>query len=905
MDGEITFGPFRLCARERRLERDGASVKLGSRALEMLIALTERAGEVVPKEELTARVWPDTAIEENGLRVQMVGLRKALGDGHGGPRYVTTVPGRGYCFVAPLSRPAKFPKLARLPLRLELVIGRDADILALRKQLSEQRFVSVVGPGGMGKTTIAVAIAHALLAEFDGDVCFVDLSSLTDARKVPASIAAALGLAVATEATPDGLVAFLRDRRVLVVLDCCEHLLSSVAPLAERIVGDTARVHVLATSREPLRVAGEHAHRLPPLEIRAAVQLFVERAAATGAQLAITGEDECLVTAICNRLDGIALAIELAAARVASYGLRGVASLLDDRFNLLWRGRRTAHPRHQTLSADLDWSYDLLDETERGVLRRLACLVGPFSLQAGVAVASDAVIEPARAVDAIGSLVEKSLVAMEGGAVEARYRLLDTTRAYALGKLEEANERQPIARRRAEYFCALLETDHGAEHLANVRAALEWSFSAEGDKRLATRLAAASVPLFMNLSLLKECQGWVEAALAMLDAGERGTRLELRLQAALGVAWMFTRGHAPDVRAALSRGLALAEEVDDPQEQLRLSGALNLLLTRAGEFRDSLQFAVRSEALAERLMDPAVCLLADWMVGTCRHLLGDQAEAERRFQSALEPSPISRLSAILQFGFDHRIRALVLLARVLWFRGRADEAKSLATRAVREAAQVGQPTSVAMALLGHVSVFLWAGDLDGAEPVIHRVIDHCVKHSLQPNYWLALGMKGQLAVARGDPTGLELLSRAIESLQAKRHEIHTTILATSWTEGLAGIGRSAEALEVIDDAIATTAARNGSSFDMPEMLRVKGLVLAGLSPGGTEAERCLVRAVECAHAQGALAWELRAGTALARLLAARGRAAEGRERLSATYQRFTQGLETADLVAARQLLAEL
>ena len=905
MDAAIAFGPFRLYARERRLERDGENVKLGSRALEMLIALTERAGEVVPKEELTARVWPDTTIEENGLRVQMVGLRKALGDGRGGGRFVTTVPGRGYCFVAPLSRPARIQQLASLPARLERVVGRDSDIVALKRQLSEQRFVSVVGPGGIGKTTVAIATAHTLLADFDNDVCFVDLSSLTDARRVPAGLASALGLMLAGDATAESVIAFLRDRRVLIILDCCEHVLSTVAPLAERIVAATAQAHVLATSREPLRAAGERVHRLGPLEIGDATQLFIERAAATGAHLAITDEEAGAVATICQRLDGRALAIELAAARVDAYGVRGVASLLDDRSSLLWHGRRTAQARHQTLGADLDWSYNLLDEEERKVLRSLSCFVGPFSLEAGVAVASDDAIEPSRAVNALGSLVEKSLVAMDSGTGEARYRLLDTTRGYALGRLEEANERQSIARRHAEHFCALLETDHAPENLANVRAALEWSFSDEGDKRLATRLAAASVPLFMTLSLLKECQGFVDAALALLDERERGTNLELRLRAAFGVASIFTRGHGADARAALHRGLLLAEQLDDPREQLRLSGALNLLFTRAGEFREGLDFAVRSEALAERLMDPTVCLLADWMVGTCRHLLGDHAEAERRFRSALEPSPISRLSAMLQFGFDHRIRALVLLARVLWFRGRADEAKGLATRTVREAAEVGQPTSVAMALLGNVAMCLWTGDLDGTDPFLDRAIDHCVKYSLQPNHWLALGMKGQLAVARGDPTGLELLSRAIESLRAEHHEIHTTTLATSWAEGLAGVGRFAQALGVIDDAIATTVARNGSSFEMPEMLRVKGLVLAGLSPDSADAEGCLVRAIECAREQDALACELRAGTALARLLATRGRASEGRARLSATYQRFTQGLETTDLVTARRLLADL
>jgi len=669
-----------------------------------------------------------------------------------------------------------------------------------------------------------------------------------------------------------------------------------------------------------LRVEGEHVHRLAPLgsppepegitaqEALAfpAVQLFVERATAGGAQLAITDEDAGVVATICKRLDGIALAIELAAARVDAYGVRGVASLLDRRFNLLWEGRRTALPRHQTLSADLDWSYNLLDDTERKVLRSLSYFVGPFSLQAGAAVASDAAVDPARAIHALGSLVEKSLVSMDAGAGEARYRLLDTTRAYALAKLDEANERQSIARRHAEYFRTLLESDHGAEHLANVRAALEWSFSIEGDQRLGTALAAESTALFMALSLLQECQGWVEAALAVLPDAERGTIRELRLQAALGIASLFTRAHGPKVRAALRRGVALAEEVDDPREQLRLLGALNIHLTRTDENREALEVAARSEDVATRLMDPAARSFADWMIGACRHLLGDQAEAERRCRTALQPSPRSPLGAMLQFGFDHRIRGLVMLARALWILGRAEDARSVAAGAVSDAAELAQSTTIAISLMGRASVCLWTGDWDAVQSLSEQIVGHAVKHSLGPYYWLGLGFKGKLAVSRGDPAGLELLFRAVDALHAERYEILYTFFATAIAEGLALAGRSAEALKTIDEAIATTTARNGSSFDMPEMLRVKGLVLANLAtPGEPEVERCLVRALACARQQNALAWELRAATTLARLLAAQGRAAEGRERLAATYQQFTQGLETTDLVSARQLLTEL
>ena len=923
----VSFGPFRLYARERRLERGGRAVKLGSRALDVLLVLTQRAGEVVSKEELVARVWPDTAVDgDNSLRVQVAGLRRALGHGLSGVRYVINVPGRGYVFAVPPSGPAGAPsrrserRASPLPARLERIVGRDADIADIGRELSARRFVAIVGPGGMGKTTVAVAVAHAQSPGFDGDVCFVDLSMLTDPSQVGASLASSLGLALPADAPAEGFVAFLRDRRLLVVLDSCEHVLASVAPLAERIIAETARVHILATTREPLRVLGEHVHRLAPLESPAemegitawealtfpAVQLFVERAATGGAQPTITDADAEVVAGICKRLDGIALAIEVAAARVDAYGIRGVASLLDNRSRLLWQGRRTAASRHQSLGADLDWSYQLLDDVERRVLRRLSWFVGPFSLQAGAAVAGDAAADLVGVIHAVGSLVEKSLVSMDVGAAEARYRLLDTTRTYALEKLDEAREGQPIARRHAEYYCTLLEDDAAAEHLGNVRRALEWTFSADGDKSLATRLAATSAPLFMALSLLTECQGWVEAALAVLADGERGTMRELRLQAALAVALMFTRGHGPEVRAALRRGLALAEEVDDPREQLRLLGALNIHLTRTDEIREALAVAVRSEDVAERLMDPAARSFADWMIGACCHLLGDQAEAERRCRSALEPPPRSHLGAMLQFGFDHRIRGLVMLARTLWLVGRPDEAVAVAARAVEDATRLAQSTPLAISINAAASVYLWTGDWDAAHSHIEQLIHHSVKHSLIPYYWVGMGFKGKLAVARGDPTGLELLFRAVDALHAQRYEILYTSFAIATAEGLGLAGRFEEAVKTIDDAIATTATRNGSSFDMAEMLRVKGDLLATTaSPRAAEAEPCLIRSIECAKEQKAIAWELRTTTTLARLLATRGRAAEGRERLAAVYDQFTQGLETHDLVAARTLLSEL
>jgi DNA-binding winged helix-turn-helix (wHTH) protein len=398
----LCFGPFRLAASERILEKGGVLVRLGSRALDILIALVERPTEVVTKKELFARVWPDLLVDEGNLRYHVSALRKALGEGRSGGRYVTNVSGRGYCFVAPISRAASPPvllsnSLAHSPVGLSPsptgIVGRDETVQLISEELIARRFLTIVGPGGIGKTTVAIAVGHTMLAAFDGAVHYVDFGPLGTPSLVPNIVASTVGLPGNFDDPLAALPAFLRDRRILLVLDSCEHLIESIAPMAERIFREAPEVHILATSREPLQVEGEQVHRLDPLAFPPddepvtaacaltfpAVQLFVERATANGSGFELNDADALIVGKVCRKLDGIALALELAAGRVGAYGIKGIASLLDGPCRLLWQGRRTASPRHQTLSAMLDWSYNLLPESERVILRRLGVRRSFFS----------------------------------------------------------------------------------------------------------------------------------------------------------------------------------------------------------------------------------------------------------------------------------------------------------------------------------------------------------------------------------------------------------------------------------------------------------------------------------------------------------------------------------------------
>ncbi|KJC38844.1 winged helix-turn-helix domain-containing protein [Bradyrhizobium sp. LTSP857] len=937
-DSAISFGAFRLFPKSRLLEKDGAPLHLGGRALDILVYLVEHAGEVIDKRELVRRVWADVNVDEGSLRFHITSLRKALGDPGEGSRYVVNVPGRGYCFAAPLLRAAPsenrpsapVSSLRSLPAPLAKMIGRDDAVEKISGELSLHRFVTIVGPGGIGKTSVALAVAHGQLAGFDGQVCFVDFGALTDPRLVPGTIAAALGLTVNSDDPTPGLLTFLCSRRMLLVFDSCEHIVDELAPLAERIVREAPELYILATSRESFRTEGERVYRLFPLDCPPqrdglsmadilaypASQLFVERIAESLSEFELSEEDAPLVADICRRLDGIALAIELAAGRVNAYGIAGTASLLDSRFSLLWRGRRTAIPRHQTLSAALSWSYDLLPAAESATLRGLSVFVGPFTLEAALAVASCQGISEAEAVEAISNLLSKSLIATSPAERRLRYRLLDTTRAFAGNKLIESGEAARAARAHAAYFRDVLHDisikSNGmqsaggflpyADHLPNVRAALTWTFSENGDRTIGVDLAAAAAQFFLELTLLTECYRWTQQALASADAVDN--RKEMTLQAALGVSVMFTQGNTEGVRSAFTRSLQLAEELDDLHWQLWLLRGLHIYLTRVGDFRGALGTGEQGESVARKLNDPTSTLNVEWMLGVAHHLIGNQDKAVQFCESAMVQNPSSQRLNIGHLGYDDRIVALVALARGLWLSGRPDRAIEAARYTVREAEQLEQPLTLGISLIWTIYVFLWVGDWASAESMIDRLIDHAARHFLGPYHAVGIGQKGELLLRRGDVTGgIDHLRRSQATLYATRHRIMTTVFATALAEGLAAQNELDEALRTIDEAIAQIG-DHGESFDMPEMLRVKGDILVE-SGRAAEAEGYFQQSLALSRRQCALGWELRGATSLARVWQRAGRKGDAQTLLAPLVAQYQEGLSTRDLVAARGLLGAL
>jgi predicted ATPase/DNA-binding winged helix-turn-helix (wHTH) protein len=934
--GVVEFGRFRLSLAERVLEKDGIPLKVGGRAFDVLITLVGHAPQVVSKRDLMAHAWGRLVVEECSLRSHIAALRKVLGDGESGGRYIKNVAGRGYCFAAPVTSiaPESTPSegvapssASRLPKRPTRVLGRDRVVHDLIRRLTERRFVSIVGPGGIGKTTVALAVVHEVLSEFAGDVHFLDLATIKDPRLVAGALASQLGLSVVSQDPIPTILAFLSERRVLLLLDSCEHLIEPVAAMAEELFRSAPRVHLLATSRESLRAEGEWVHHLSPLECPPrdtvsltamqalsfpAVQLFVEQAAASGYPLELSDAEAPVVAGLCRRLDGIALALELAARSVGVYGIQGTAALLDHQFNLLY-GRRTATPRHQTLTATLDWSHGLLSETERLVLRRLAIFVGDFSLGAAVTVVAHD-LDAAQATEALARLVEKSLVSLDVS-VTARYRLLDTTRAYALEKLAGSGEQKTVARCHAEYLSSALERfeatawkrlpaddmDFFVSRLGDVRAALDWSFGADGDGGIGVRLAAAAVPFFFQRSLSSECVTWSERALSRLDPSST-TALALQLQTCFAMALMFT-ANSPAAHAALVRALQLAQILEDAVSQLLLLIQIYRHKLRRGDWRELPDLASRCEALAQQVQDPlANAIVRTTSAVTCHHL-GEHVDALEHAKIARSyPAHSSQLNAN---AFNHApdVVPLSIQARSLWMLGYPDQAVEASREAIKEAEGINHRATTIFTLMWNTLVLLYVADWQTVEEWIHRITAEATTDALMQCHAVGLGYQGVLAVRLGEPLrGRELLQTAVTRLHADGYGGYRRIFAGELAEGLLKTGDTALAHSIICEAVEQEQGC-GPSCHTPELLRIKGEVLVSMAQ--SDAEQCLLHSLRLAREQRALSFELRTGVSLARLWAATGRRDNALNLLGSTYSRFSEGFQTSDLISAARLLDEL
>ena len=947
----VEFGRFRIFPQRREVLADGRPMELGGRAFDVLLALIEAGGAVVTKDDLIRRVWPGRIVDDGNLHAQIKALRKAFA----GYDLIRTVVGRGYQFKGEIrafgpnrsvqtdpNTASNIPPPMRVPTNLPAqtadLIGREDEIGEVMSLVADHRFVTLTGTGGIGKTRLAVEVARRLLPRFSDGVWIAELAPLSDPRLVPVTVAAALGLdLISGIISSERIARALDSRHFLLVLDNCEHVIDAAAEMVEALLHTNPMARVIATSREPLRAESEYLYRVPPLGIptedtqplehllrHGAVALFVERAGATDPSFAPDRQTASFIAAICRRLDGIPLALELAAARASTLGLQQLASRLDDRFSLLTGGRRTALQRHQTLRATLDWSYELLSLSERVMLRRLSVFVGSFTLAAASAIVAVIEIPPSDIVETLSNLVDKSLVVADVGGAAVHYRLLETTRAYAREKLAEAGELEDTARRHAEYYrdlcgqseaewqtrpAAEWQADYGTQ-IADVLAALDWAFSPGGEATIGVALTAAAVLLWCQLSMLDECRRRVEQALSRIAlVSSRDSHCEMQLEAALGLALFHTKGSTQETGAAWTRALAIADRLKNTEYQLRALWGLWSYRMNSAEYRAALAFAQRFRRLAEEQPDSADRLIADRMIGTVLRFMGDLTNArwhiERMLDQYVDPQ---HRSHVIRFVWDQRVAGEMVLAVILWLQGFPDQAMRTARKTVESARARDHTISLCYALsTSACPVALRVGDLAAAESYVSMLLDHSAK--LAMGVWQAEGrcLKGALLLKRGRlDEGLQLLRAALDELWETGSVLRRTGFLGELADSLAAVRQVAAGHAAVDEALALSK-RNEEGWCVAELLRIKGeLVRLEKGPDAAAgAEHHFRQALDWARRQGALSWELRAATSLARMWHSQDRSREARELLAPVYDRFTEGFDTADLKAAKALLVRL
>jgi predicted ATPase/DNA-binding winged helix-turn-helix (wHTH) protein len=729
------IGPFRLDAEAGIVSRAGEPTPLGPRAVGVLNTLVERANEYVPKAAILDAAWPGVVVEEANLAVQISALRRVLATTPGGERWIETLPKRGYRFAGPVARvdeavPIATPGGSNLSEPLSSFVGREREIVELRDLLAHARLLTLVGIGGIGKTRLALRLACELRHAYRDGVWFVDLAPVADPERVASAVAHVLDVRESVgKPLIDTLCRYVKGRRALLVLDNCEHLLERCAWVAETMLSGSAETTVLATSREPLRIAGEqlyavHALSLPDPEAEPeavarseAVRLFVDRAQRQQQDFTLIAARTRTVADLCVRLDGIPLALELAAARMRALSVEQILARIDDRFRLLTSGSRSAPPRHQTLRAMLDWSYDLLAEDERAVLRRLAICPGSFSLEAASAIASDHALDACGAVDVVSQLVSRSLVAADTSASEARYRLLETTRAYAFEKLAESGEADNARRRHARYFCGLFERTLAnwmrmpdarwrgtyASEIEHVRVALDWALGPDGEPETAVALAGASGPVWAFLSLVPEGLRRLEAAAKSCEYAS--TANQARLWHWLGQ--IRFEAAAADSVTAFERAIELYRVVGDTLGVAHALVDVSRELTIHGRYEDAAAALAGALPTLEAAGVPKLLAYYHSNLGLLELKKGDAASARTHYERA---ASIHRALGAERAA----LRALSTVADATWALGDLDAAVVMLRETAAKYREAHDKRNLARTLANLAGVLTELGDIDAA-----------------------------------------------------------------------------------------------------------------------------------------------------------------------------------------------
>ncbi len=967
----LRFGPYLLDLPARRLLRGQSPVRLGGRALDLLAALLETPGQIVARDTLVRRVWPASFVEESSLRVHIAALRRALDEDDGAP-YISTVPGQGYGFMAPVvaeardqrdqrderegregrdehdahdergkaraaAAPVAIPRLdARAAsVRADPLIGREADLVALAPALGQYRLLTLVGAGGIGKTRVALALADREARRFPDGCAVIDLSPVADAAALPSTVAARLGLMAPGADPVSALTHGLRDRRALLVLDNCEHLLDAVHALAQALLAHTGALCLLATSREPLGVDGELAWPLPPLATESpnerpspAARLFLERAERAGA--ALQGlNDLPRIDALCRRLDGLPLALELAAARLPALGLPGLVQRLDvvlaGSIGAPQGASLDSSRRHRSLEALIDWSDSLLAAPDRAVLRRLSVFRQDFSPEDAIALAADAEIPPERAALSLRRLVRKSLLTPVEGHEPPRLRLLFATRAYAERRLAASPEQREWAARHARHIQAQLVragrelqainadrlSDWHRRHaglIDELRAAVARNLAPGGDARAALSVITAARPLILEFGLFAEAMPWVERGLtlvATLEPPDLDLELQLRICACfLGI--VAGRGGARR-EEMVDRLLALARRPGQGRSHRRAHiDALFVLVAAAWGLGEHRRMAPWLDEL--RTLLPGGDGSPSWVLIVRRH------QATLDFFDGRFDEARRHLDAVLALSTRHLRRSYTgaaplpincaqYTARILWLQGRGEEADALIDATLEQLDPL-TPLAPGMVLgMTGIPVAIWQGRDDLARERLDRLYAHVTRH--RQGFW---------------PPLLDSLRWALDERRQRDASPGAAIPDAPanppppWPSRLVEDQLGTFGLPWVSEASVRRAWDGDVGWAAAELIRADAaLRLVRLDHPDRPAQEDEFRAIDAdlAHAamlardQGAVAWSLRIAITQARLWQRMDRRREAAEALRCALAALPQGHGDADPTQARALLDAL
>jgi predicted ATPase/DNA-binding winged helix-turn-helix (wHTH) protein len=926
----VSFGPFRIYPGQRKLLCRGVEVRLGGRAMDVLRVLAKKKGALVHSDELFAAAWSDVFVHESNLKVTVAALRRTLREYSPSHEYIGNVVGRGYWLssdVRPLSSSDDIPRSAPLP-ELRTIIGRDEEIAELCETMVHYRLSTIAGAGGMGKTTVAVAAAQIFEDEAGHAVTFVDLARVVSEEFVASTIAAALGISVEGKDVLPAAASLLARRKALLVLDTCEHVQREVARICDVLLEDTANLRILATSRRVLGSQFEHVVWLPPLTVPPEGQDDTVEAvlAYSGPQLLATlasdkagyriaEKDARAIAEICRRLDGAPLAIELASSRLKGRSADLVLGELEDRFRRLRRDGPGGPLRQQTLLLTLEWSYALLTRSEADALRAISIFSGTFVTDSVIYVGAALELVPATVLEAISGLLGKSMLSIDQGAGEPRYRLLDNTRAFARDLLVAHDELDRVSARHAHLQLEILERANSeqagmpvrdwqmlcAGQVDDLRKAIDWVLYGRRDLLLGMKLVAAGLPLWQTLSLDLEIFRNCTTALAELDGIDcKDPTLELNLAVGLAAVSALLSNDTEKTVATFQRAIDLARVALDANAEFRALGALALYAVLRGTQSEPAGTLEAMGKAAIRTNDPFALWEQQHVYAFWESCSGYFSSGHARLESIFVELDAYPEHLLTKSQVNIKLMMRTNFAATAWYAGKIGRTQKLVNETLEMALAVGHGLTLAYCLgTGLIDALLQMGDYQKAEygiDLLERTID---RHGL--GAWVAKAKCYRAAFEafseRSDPERLRLAFDGLGGKAANvEHQAYFAILAGAMLEA----EHIDDVLEVSDFVFTLGAQR----WVRPEFLRIK----AGTEQAKGQidrAEATLRASLRDTDEIEVPSFKFRAAYDLALLLHERGASMQARELLAPLFSQFSDGFDTRDLRRARELLEQL